>query len=147
MILSRGEVTLLGKIVDVLEVFTTFTKYIQGNSYPTLNSLVLFYVEIKQSLEQLKEANTCDVIGTVIDILLNNLDKRFQLTDASIAAAVLDPSTQHLPEINSWLESKGMFNVFFQLNCIAYKFQIEVITMFCLKFVLFSIISMKNQSS
>lgn len=113
MILSRGEVTLLGKIVDVLEVFTTFTKYIQGNSYPTLNSLVLFYVEIKQSLEQLREANTCDVIGTVIDILLNNLDKRFQLTDASIAAAVLDPSTQHLPVINSWLVSKCMFHVSF----------------------------------
>lgn len=113
LILSRSEVTLLGQIVDVLEVFTTFTKYIQGNSYPTLNSLVLFYVEIKQSLEQLKEANTCAVIGRVIDILLENLDRRFQLTDASVAAAVLDPSTQHLPIITSWLASKGVSFYFF----------------------------------
>lgn len=100
-------------MVEVLEVFTTFTKYIQGNSYPTLNSLVLFYIEIKRNLEQLKENNTCEDIAKVIDILLGNLEQRFQFTDASVAAAVLDPATQHFPVITDWLQSKGIYRMFY----------------------------------
>lgn len=107
LILSRSELALLGRLVEVLEVFNTFTKYIQGNSYPTLNSLLLFYMEIKGNLEQIKRDNMCEVINKVVDILLNNLDHRFQLTDACIAAAILDPSSQHLPILNTWLRDKG----------------------------------------
>ena len=88
-------------------MFNTFTKYVQGNSYPTLNSLILFYVEIKQNLEHIQRSNVCEVIDKVIDILLQNLDNRFQLTDACIAAAILDPSSQHLPILNVWLRDKG----------------------------------------
>lgn len=69
----------------------------------------MFYVEIKESLKQLKGTNTCEVINEVIEILLQNLDKRFQLTDTRVAAAVLDPATQQLPIITSWLASRGIF--------------------------------------
>ncbi|XP_055306784.1 uncharacterized protein LOC129571046 [Sitodiplosis mosellana] len=108
LILSRSELALLGRIVEVLEVFNTFTKYVQGNSYPTLNSLILFYVEIKGNLEQIQRENMCEVINKVVNILLKNLDHRFQLTDACIAAAILDPSSQHLPLIQSWLRDKDL---------------------------------------
>lgn len=110
LILSRSELTLLGRIVEVLEVFNTFTKYIQGSIYPTLNSLILFYVEIKQGLEQIQRDTMCEVIGRVVNILLDNLNSRFQLTDACVAAAILDPSSQHLPMINIWLRDKGDYS-------------------------------------
>lgn len=110
MILSRSELTLLGRIVEVLEVFNTFTKYIQGSSYPTLNSLILFYVEIKQGLEQIQRDTICEVIGRVVSILLDNLNIRFQLTDACVAAAISDPSSQHLPMVNDWLRDRGDYS-------------------------------------
>ncbi|XP_031639538.1 zinc finger BED domain-containing protein DAYSLEEPER-like [Contarinia nasturtii] len=106
LILTRSEIKLLERLADVLDVFNTFTKYIQGNSYPTLNSLILFYVEIKQGLEQIQRRNICEIISKVVDILLKNLDHRFELTDLCVAAAVLDPSTQHLPLIDTWLSDK-----------------------------------------
>lgn len=110
LILSRTEIGLLGRIVEVLDVFNTFTKYIQGNSYPTLNSLILFYVEIKQKLEEIQRDSICEVINRMINILLENLDNRFKLTDVYIAAAILDPSSQHLPIINIWLRDKGNYS-------------------------------------
>lgn len=91
----------------MLEVFNTFTKYIQGNSYPTLNSIVLFYCEIKQGLEKIDDDTDCEVIKKAVNILLENLDFRFPLKEECIAAAILDPTTQHLPIINAWLSDKG----------------------------------------
>lgn len=117
LILDRSQIALLGRIVEMLDVFNTFTKYIQGNSYPTLNSLVLFYVEIKEGLQQMYRDSMCETIKTAVDILLENLDHRFPLKDECIAAAVLDPSTQHLPIINMWLRDKGS-NIDHILFCI-----------------------------
>lgn len=91
----------------MLEVFNTFTKYIQANSYPTLNSLILFYVEIQQGLQDIHRDSMCDVIKKAVDILLANLGHRFPLKDECMAAAILDPSSQHLPIINTWLRENG----------------------------------------
>lgn len=74
---------------------------------PTLNSLVLFYVEIKEGLERILSENVCEITEKVVSILLQNLDNRFQLTDACLAAAILDPTIQHLPFIVTWLQEKG----------------------------------------
>lgn len=87
-ILNRTQIALLGRIVEMLEVFNTFTKYIQANSYPTLNSLVLFYVEIKQGLEKIHRDTMCEVIRKAVEILLANLDNRFPLKDECMTLQV-----------------------------------------------------------
>lgn len=46
LLLSNEELELLGNFVELLEVFEVFTKFIQGEFYPTLNSIVLFRTEI-----------------------------------------------------------------------------------------------------
>lgn len=46
LILSSGELELLDHFVELLEIFEDFTKYIQGESYPTQNSVILFRTEI-----------------------------------------------------------------------------------------------------
>lgn len=46
LILSNEEVLLLEHLVELLEVFEVFTKFVQGEFYPTLNSIVLFRTEI-----------------------------------------------------------------------------------------------------
>lgn len=46
LILSYGELALLADLIEVLEVFEIFTVFVQGEYYPTLNSIALFYSEI-----------------------------------------------------------------------------------------------------
>lgn len=46
MILSNEELLLLEQLIELLEVFEVFTKFVQGEFYPTLNSIVLFRTEI-----------------------------------------------------------------------------------------------------
>lgn len=45
-------------------------------------------------------------IRKAIEILLEHIDKRFELTEIMIAAAILDPSVQHLNAIDDWISKK-----------------------------------------
>lgn len=47
LILLDEEIALLKDLVEVLEIFEVFTIHVQGEYYPTLNSIVLFRSEIK----------------------------------------------------------------------------------------------------
>lgn len=44
--MRADELSILEDLVELLEVFQIFTTYIQGEKYPTLNSVVLFRTEI-----------------------------------------------------------------------------------------------------
>lgn len=46
LLLSNDELDLLEHFVELLEVFEVFTKFVQREFYPTLNSVVLFRTEI-----------------------------------------------------------------------------------------------------
>lgn len=46
LIMRADELLILEDLVELLEVFQIFTTYIQGEKYPTLNSMVLFRTEI-----------------------------------------------------------------------------------------------------
>lgn len=46
LLLTNEEMILLEEIIELLEVFEVFTKYVQGEYYCTLNSIVLFRTEI-----------------------------------------------------------------------------------------------------
>lgn len=112
-IMNRDELSLLDGIVELLDVFNVFTTFIQGNSYPTLNTFVLFYAEIQDHLKKMRDI--CDdgdssadsVIGKAADILLKNLDKRLPLNEECIGAALIDPRMQRLPIIDKWLTEHG----------------------------------------
>lgn len=47
LILTDEELDLLKDVVEILEIFEIFTIHVQGEYYPTLNSVVLFRSEIK----------------------------------------------------------------------------------------------------
>lgn len=55
LILTRNELLLLEGLVELLDVFNIFTKYIQGNSYPTMNTVLLFYTEIQERLKYMAQ--------------------------------------------------------------------------------------------
>lgn len=46
------------------------------------------------------------VIKRSVQILLENIDKRFEITEIMICAALLDPSVQHLAAIDDWVAKK-----------------------------------------
>lgn len=56
------------------------------------------------SLEAIKNRSD-GIIEEAADILLENLDRRLPLSEELIAAAILDPSIQHLGVVDNWLES------------------------------------------
>lgn len=49
-----------------------------------------------------------DVIADAAGILLQNLERRLPMTEELVAAAILDPSIQHLEVIDEWLDMKKM---------------------------------------
>lgn len=110
LILDRSELALLEGLVELLEVFNVFTKYIQGQDYPIINTLALFHSEIKDRLEKIKLFSLNDVILKAVDILMNGLEKRLPIDNDMIGAALLDPRMHALPMIKQWLNSSGTFH-------------------------------------
>lgn len=47
LILTDDDLILLKHLVELMGIFEIFTVHIQGQTYPTLNSIVLFRSEIK----------------------------------------------------------------------------------------------------
>lgn len=48
------------------------------------------------------------IITDAAQILIENLERRLPLTEELVAAAILDPSIQHLEVIDDWLNMKKM---------------------------------------
>lgn len=109
LILSRSEQALLGGLVELLEVSSVFTKFIQGQDYATINTLALFQSEIKDRLEKIKLFSMDDVILKAADILMRGLEKRLPIDNDMIGGALLDPRMHALPIIKQWLNSNGTF--------------------------------------
>lgn len=109
LILTKNDLSLLDGLVDLLDVFNVFSSFIQGNSYPTLNTFVLFYAEISDRLKQICTLydDENDVIVKAAQILLSNLNKRLPLNEECIGAALIDPRMQRLPIIDIWLMEAG----------------------------------------
>lgn len=126
LVLTRDETALLSQLVDLLKVFQTFTKFIQGSQYATQNLLPIFYSEVHSSLKKTIEdfvvftGNSMpvaddDVVASreepviirAAKILLNHIDDRLKLSPESIVAAIVDPAMQHLPVIDQWLRKNS----------------------------------------
>lgn len=114
-ILSISEMALLDGMVHLLDVFNVFTIYVQGNQYPTINTMALFYTEMVDRLEEIKLFNTNEIIEKAADILLNKLPERIKLENDHIAAAIIDPRIQHLDIVNKWITENG---IVYRLFCI-----------------------------
>lgn len=130
LILTKNELEHISELVELLKVFHTFTKFIQGNTYPTQNLLPIFYTEVETSLKNIVEhysnkddndnyfesfiaddlnPNEDPVIVKAAKILLDNIESRLELTSESIVAAIIDPAMQHLPIIDRWLRKNSTY--------------------------------------
>lgn len=88
LIMNRDELALLTGLIELLEVFNIFTTYIQGNKYPTINTFVLFYIEIDDRLKKIIQYDDDEVITKAAQILLDSMDKRLPLTEEFIGGAL-----------------------------------------------------------
>lgn len=113
LILTSNELLLLAGLVELLDVFNIFTKYIQGNSYPTMNSVALFYTEIEDRLNYIAKYSEERPISNAASLLLEKLPERIELLNEFIAASLLDPRLQHLEIIEKWLSKNGNFLIEF----------------------------------
>lgn len=120
LILTSEELLLLAGLVELLDVFNIFTKYIQGNSYPTMNTVALFYTEIEDRLSYIAKYSAEKPISTAASLLLNKLPERIELLNEFIAASLLDPRLQHLEIIERWLSEKG--NLLFIFHSLHFQF-------------------------
>lgn len=130
LILTKNETEHISELIELLKVFHTFTKFIQGNTYPTQNLLPIFYTEVETSLKNIVEqysngdvidndigsfiaddilVNEEPVIVKAAKILLDNIESRLELTAESIVAAIVDPAMQHLQIIDRWLRKNSTY--------------------------------------
>lgn len=107
LILDRSELSLLEGLVELLDVFNVFTKYIQGNFYPTMNTVLLFYTEIEDRLNYVAKYSLEQPISNAAKLLLKKLPKRIEILNEFVAASLLDPRLQHLDIIEKWLAKNG----------------------------------------
>lgn len=109
LILTRNELLLLEGLVELLDVFNIFTKYIQGNSYPTMNTVLLFYTEIQERLKYMAQYSLEQPISIAAELLLTKLPERIEIVNEFVAASLLDPRLQHLDIIEKWLTKNGNY--------------------------------------
>lgn len=114
LIPNRSELALLEGLVEILEVFNVFTKFMQGQDYATMNTLALFHTEICDSLKKVQTFSMDSIILKAVDILTEGINKRMPIDNAMIGAALLDPRMHSLPIIKEWLNNTGKFNGFNQ---------------------------------
>lgn len=112
-ILTTSEMTLLHGMIELLDIFNVFTVYVQGDQYPTMNTMALFYTEIEDRLEKIRLFNTIETIENAATILLEKLPERFELKNEHIAAALIDPRMQHLSIVNKWISDHGIVCIHF----------------------------------
>lgn len=120
LILSNEENQLVGGLMELLEVFSVFTRYVQGNKYPTVNILPIFYSEIESRLKTIILMTPNQTMQRAAEILLANLEKRLGLNEVVIAAAILDPTMQNLSVVNEWLNKKGMIHLILSAIIVIY---------------------------
>lgn len=108
-VLKADEVEILSGLIELLEIFTTFTRIIQGDKYPTINFHVLFYTTIEDKLLTMLSLNENEVVLGAAEILYEHLEKRMGLFTESVAAAILDPMFQNLPMIDEWIDKHDTF--------------------------------------
>lgn len=109
LILTSDELLLLAGLVELLDVFNVFTKFIQGNSYATMNTVALFYTEIEDRLTFLAKFSEQRPIAKAAQVLIEKLPDRIELINEFIAASLLDPRLQHLEIVEKWLSKNGNF--------------------------------------
>lgn len=52
----------------------------------------------------LQQSNASKFKKTMCEILLNNLEKRYKVTDDMVVAALLDPTLQHMNAVSEWIQ-------------------------------------------
>lgn len=102
--MNQNEMTLLGGVIDLLDIFNVFTTFIQG-------FFVIFYTEIDDRLKNIIAQSEDEVTIRAAKILMTNLEKRLPLSIEFIGAALIDPRMQRLPIIKEWLDRNGKFTV------------------------------------
>lgn len=107
LILNRSELASLEGLIQLLEVFSVFTKFIQGQDYATMNTLALFHAEIVDSLKKVQLFSTDSIILKAVDILMDALNKRIPVNNDMIGSALLDSRMHSLPMIREWLNRNG----------------------------------------
>lgn len=76
LILSNEENQLVCGLMELLEVFSVFTRYVQGDKYPTVNILPIFYSEIESRLNTIILMTPNQTIQRAAEILLAKLEKK-----------------------------------------------------------------------
>lgn len=79
MILTPTEISLVEGLLELLKVFDVFTKYIQGDKYPTLNVFPVFYAEMENELLQIIDNTTNAIIRKAAEIMYSKLNSRLPL--------------------------------------------------------------------
>lgn len=111
LILNRSELALVAGLIEILEVFNVFTKFMQGQDYATINMLAIFRTEIDDKLKNVKIFSVDALILRAVDILMAGLEKRFPINNDMIGSALIDPRMHSLPIVIEWLKN-GMSNSF-----------------------------------
>ncbi|GAB0089617.1 hypothetical protein DMENIID0001_041920 [Sergentomyia squamirostris] len=107
---KKHDIEIITEAMNLLKIFADATDLIEGSQYPTVNLALLVYTDIKKRLQQAPPSK-------MKTLLLQNLDKRFKITDLMLWGAILDPSIQHLSIIEEILDKKKTTRLAFLQSC------------------------------
>lgn len=103
-ILEDDEIEKCEEMVAVLRTFVDATDFLQGQKYPTLNTVLIFLIDIKKTLQDILKENVSDFSKKIVTIVLAGIEKRLAANDFIVAAAFLDPAMKKLAVISEYLE-------------------------------------------
>lgn len=111
LILTEDENLLLDGTLKLFAPFEILTTNSQATTYPTINLELLFKSEIESKLEELNKKaflDGNDTIVTATRLLKTYLEQYFPTAYDAVAAAMLDPITQFLPQNGTYLSKNNI---------------------------------------
>lgn len=102
--LSASEWKTLSQVMQALKSFFQATQTLEGDKYPTLSLVSLFFNAITRALQKLISFKTSRIARNLIGNLQTELTKRFDNTSTELRnmVAILDPRTKNDVEQKLW---------------------------------------------
>ncbi|GAB0086306.1 uncharacterized protein DMENIID0001_003400 [Sergentomyia squamirostris] len=108
LLLTSREKMILSDIIEILKVLRDATILLEGQEYSTANLGLLIFLRIKMELE--KQATTGHGVRRKkwARMLLENLVKRYVISEDILVASILDPTIYKLTRVKDYLKENNI---------------------------------------
>lgn len=109
--INHMEKQLLEEFLTFLKIFEDATKYFLGRKYPTINTNIVFFEKIQNTLEENVKTASFGQTLQMYQYAIEHFQKRFKIYKIHLVAALLDPLQKNWKCLEKWLRKVPKNNI------------------------------------